>query len=420
MNGTLSRSFAEEATVARCTHALRQIPWSSLRSKRPNASSESDREAKVDSFVLGLNPMTGEEMWHQSHPDFRDATRNAYNALSDAMRNHDPSFVFHQITLNRNFKCRKHLDSKNAGPSYIIGFGDYHGGELVVWDGPSATRGDPSRSFGGGNLGGAGVAHNIRHRFVSFNGKTQFHETAAFVGFGGGEPERLTAVFYSAGPGGRWAYSRSGGVLSRPRLGPCSSDPGPPTGRPHPAAGALQAAPGMGVAVAAAAAGAAPGPPPPLTLPPPCAGVPLTVGQRAAVEADPCQPLAVLAGAGCGKTHTLVRNPLGKTHTLLRNRLGKTHTLVRNALGKTHTLVRNSSCVSQREGVEEGRSQADSPSYVLLPTHAWCGAPEPLLKVHPLCHRWWWPVVVVVVLVVAVVVVVAVLAAVVPTGRSRR
>ena len=35
---------------------------------------------------------------------------------------------------NKNHRCAKHKDGRNVGESYIIGLGDYTGGELMVWD----------------------------------------------------------------------------------------------------------------------------------------------------------------------------------------------------------------------------------------------------------------------------------------------
>jgi hypothetical protein len=101
---SLVKSFVDEETARRCTSALRAIPWHDerLRSRRPNvAGSDSD---KVPSFVLGRNPGTGEALWYMHHPDFEACMGRAYELLASAMRAHDPAFVFHQITLNKNVK----------------------------------------------------------------------------------------------------------------------------------------------------------------------------------------------------------------------------------------------------------------------------------------------------------------------------
>jgi len=45
-----------------------------------------------------------------------------------------PEFESSQFQLNKNFITPRHLDSKNRGESYIVGFGNYAKGELVVED----------------------------------------------------------------------------------------------------------------------------------------------------------------------------------------------------------------------------------------------------------------------------------------------
>ena len=39
-----------------------------------------------------------------------------------------PDFRFTTIQFNESYKMAKHVDSRNAGVSYIIGLGDYTGG----------------------------------------------------------------------------------------------------------------------------------------------------------------------------------------------------------------------------------------------------------------------------------------------------
>ena len=57
----------------------------------------------------------------------------------------------------------------------IIGFGDYTGGELILYDknGKNPTE------------------HNIKNRFIKFNGSIYPHKTAPFRG------ERYSLVFYN-------------------------------------------------------------------------------------------------------------------------------------------------------------------------------------------------------------------------------
>jgi hypothetical protein len=40
---------------------------------------------------------------------------------------------FNAITVNQNFKADKHKDKNNVGPSYLVAFGDYTEGELIMY-----------------------------------------------------------------------------------------------------------------------------------------------------------------------------------------------------------------------------------------------------------------------------------------------
>jgi len=91
------------------------------------------------------------------------------------MKMKDPTFKFTSIQFNKNHRAARHLDAKNMGISYIVGMGDYKGGELIIFD---ENEKNP-------------VRHNIRNKFYTFNGSKYPHETAPFKG------ERYTIVFYS-------------------------------------------------------------------------------------------------------------------------------------------------------------------------------------------------------------------------------
>ena len=84
-------------------------------------------------------------------------------------------FEYTQCQLNKNFQSPPHFDSKNMGESYIVGLGDYTGGELIVYDKDGKNP----------------VKKNIKNRFYKFNGSIYPHETAPFKG------ERYSLVFYS-------------------------------------------------------------------------------------------------------------------------------------------------------------------------------------------------------------------------------
>jgi hypothetical protein len=81
---------------------------------------------------------------------------------------------YNGITLNEGVKANKHKDSKNLGPSVIIGIGDFTGGDIKVWDKDDA---DPK-------------IINLHDQPVMFNGGLLYHQTTPFKG------ERYTMVFY--------------------------------------------------------------------------------------------------------------------------------------------------------------------------------------------------------------------------------
>ena len=47
---------------------------------------------------------------------------------------HDPKFQFTTIQYNKNMRAARHVDGRNVGTSYIIGLGNYTGGELIIYD----------------------------------------------------------------------------------------------------------------------------------------------------------------------------------------------------------------------------------------------------------------------------------------------
>lgn len=91
-----------------------------------------------------------------------------YAKLQELMRNHDPDFEFSSITINKNFLCQPHKDKGNNGESYIIGFGDYTGGELNI----------------------EGEKHDIKYKFLKFDGCAKTHWVEPFEG------DRYTAIFF--------------------------------------------------------------------------------------------------------------------------------------------------------------------------------------------------------------------------------
>ena len=87
-----------------------------------------------------------------------------------------PDFEYLQLQLNKNFKCKPHRDSRNAGTSILVSLGDYTGGNTLV------EQED-------GNV----VKYDSREKFVKFNGSKYLHWVEDFVG------DRYSLVFFSNG-----------------------------------------------------------------------------------------------------------------------------------------------------------------------------------------------------------------------------
>ena len=77
------------------------------------------------------------------------------------------------ITVNQSYKCQPHRDKGNFGDSFLVAFGDYQGGELVIHE---------------GDLSGE---HNIRYRPIKTDFSKVLHSVKDFTG------ERYSLVFYN-------------------------------------------------------------------------------------------------------------------------------------------------------------------------------------------------------------------------------
>jgi hypothetical protein len=83
-----------------------------------------------------------------------------------------PYISFTSIQVNKNYVCAPHKDTGNVGDSYIVGFGDYSGGQLCIED----------------------ADYNIQRRGLLFNGSEHLHWTRQWSGV------RYTIVFHTLKP----------------------------------------------------------------------------------------------------------------------------------------------------------------------------------------------------------------------------
>jgi hypothetical protein len=93
--------------------------------------------------------------------------------FKDFIDSHYPEFKFKSVYVNKNTIAKKHLDSKNAGESLLVGFGNYRGGETVLY------TSDRKEKF------------SIKSHSLIFNGSEIEHESEPF------KDTRYSLVFFN-------------------------------------------------------------------------------------------------------------------------------------------------------------------------------------------------------------------------------
>ena len=146
---------------AKVLETLEIIKWMGT-SRRQKLSDESKRPL---SMIAGMR--TWRNVWGKSRISLEYPEIDAL--LKDFINEIEPEFVYTTVTMNKNFKCLPHVDGKNVGKSWIIGLGDYSGGELNI----------------------EGVKHDIRGRWLKFNGSEKEHWVEPFEG------NRYTLVYFN-------------------------------------------------------------------------------------------------------------------------------------------------------------------------------------------------------------------------------
>jgi len=91
-----------------------------------------------------------------------------------------PDFCYTEVQCNFNYSTPPHKDRGNLGKSYILGLGDYEGGELCI----EREEGNIEKI-------------DIRDDFYTFNGAKYYHWVAPVEG------DRMSLVFYNTKRGKR-------------------------------------------------------------------------------------------------------------------------------------------------------------------------------------------------------------------------
>lgn len=160
---------------------LRAINWDKCQNtSRRNVIRQGAPETKKNpmgkefchSFIFGKNmkDSTGQlSYWSTEYPEL-------YAFFQALIGRVHPEHSYTNITVNKNLVCKKHTDGGNTGRSYIIAFGAFKGGRLII---EKKGGGDPRPV-------------DIFRKFVAFEGGVQPHETEKYEG------ERYSAVFYTS------------------------------------------------------------------------------------------------------------------------------------------------------------------------------------------------------------------------------
>jgi len=160
---------------------LRLVDWNKIQNiSRQNVIRKGDRNTPKNnsgkeychSFIFGKNMKDSEgklSFWSTQCPEL-------YQLFQSLIHKVHPEHSFTNITVNKNLSCKRHTDGGNTGLSYIISFGHFTGGRLLL------------EQVGGGKP----RAVDIYRKFVAFEGSKQPHETEEFYG------ERYSAVFYTS------------------------------------------------------------------------------------------------------------------------------------------------------------------------------------------------------------------------------
>lgn len=127
--------------------------------ERPNVAPGGASAPEVRGMVLGLCPnRSGGCSVARASQECPNLTKLVTGWAAATLP--DAGFRYGSVQVNYNYRARKHIDSNNLGPSFIIGLGDYTGGALWTGD--------------------RGVV-DCRHSWKLFDGNTE-HATEPYEG----------------------------------------------------------------------------------------------------------------------------------------------------------------------------------------------------------------------------------------------
>jgi len=111
-------------------------------------------------------------------PRFSEKNPEFETLLEKLVNTYYPEVEYNSFMINRNAEMLPHKDTRNRGQSFIMGFGNYTGGELVI---DNETDNEMSNNL---------VLIDTHHKPLVFDGKNHFHYVNPFQG------DRFTLVAY--------------------------------------------------------------------------------------------------------------------------------------------------------------------------------------------------------------------------------
>ena len=140
--------------------------------KFPRCSSRRNVSDKpIDAFVLGSVNYRGQKSVGgktKGPSRYNEKFPKLYRLIKALIKEHNSSFPYTTIQVNKNVVSKPHVDKNNVGPSYVIALGDFEGGNLVI----------------------KGKEYNIKNKWKKFDG-TQGHWITPFEG------TRYSLVFFT-------------------------------------------------------------------------------------------------------------------------------------------------------------------------------------------------------------------------------
>lgn len=112
-------------------------------------------------------------------PRFDERNPELVKLIEDFVNTYFPEIPYNTFTINKNAEMMPHKDRKNKDHSFIIGLGDYQGGELMI-DKLGVDREEDA----------VYEPYNIKERPLVFDGANHYHKVLPFTG------DRYTIVAY--------------------------------------------------------------------------------------------------------------------------------------------------------------------------------------------------------------------------------